>query len=129
MISEPEGNGEARDGSAPDRAVSVTSAATEHAYVREHYPTCTIAGKRLLFHDGRPLDVLTIAASDGTLRDLYFDISQFYGKGKQAGPPCPHCGKPLRTATAKQCRHCGRSWRDASLTVLRKRGAGGSAPP
>ena len=24
--------------------------------------------------------------------------------------PCPHCGKNLRTALAKQCRHCGADW-------------------
>jgi hypothetical protein len=29
------------------------------------------------------------------------------------GPPCPYCGKPLRSAQAKQCFQCGRSWREA----------------
>jgi hypothetical protein len=27
-------------------------------------------------------------------------------------PPCPYCGKPLRTSLAKQCRFCLRDWHD-----------------
>lgn len=26
------------------------------------------------------------------------------------GPPCPECGKPLRSAKASQCFHCGADW-------------------
>lgn len=28
--------------------------------------------------------------------------------------PCPYCGEPLRTPTAKQCRHCRMDWHDTN---------------
>ena len=31
-------------------------------------------------------------------------------KRKKHGPPCPHCGKPLRSELAKQCFECGTDW-------------------
>ena len=27
-------------------------------------------------------------------------------------PPCPYCGKPLRTSLARQCRFCHADWHD-----------------
>lgn len=27
--------------------------------------------------------------------------------------PCPFCGRPLKTARAKQCQHCLMDWHDA----------------
>jgi len=27
-----------------------------------------------------------------------------------SGPPCPHCGKRIRTPQAKQCAHCHADW-------------------
>lgn len=30
------------------------------------------------------------------------------------GPPCPHCGGPLRTPRAKQCPHCLSDWHETT---------------
>ena len=34
------------------------------------------------------------------------------GQGHEPLVPCPHCGKPLRSAQAKQCRFCKLDWHD-----------------
>src|SRR5580765_2456309 len=36
------------------------------------------------------------------------------GRADAAGTtaPCPYCGKPLKTALAKQCPHCNMDWHD-----------------
>ncbi|HYR10320.1 MAG TPA: hypothetical protein VEQ60_21275 [Longimicrobium sp.] len=34
------------------------------------------------------------------------------------GPPCPHCGKPLRTPAARWCAACG-EWRDGHAPAAR----------
>lgn len=39
----------------------------------------------------------------------------------RTGKPCPYCGKPLRTDTAKQCFECGTDWHDANNVVRRFR--------
>jgi hypothetical protein len=30
------------------------------------------------------------------------------------GPPCPRCGKPIRTSAARQCPHCFADWHKPS---------------
>lgn len=36
------------------------------------------------------------------------------------GPPCPHCGKPLRTSQARFCAECGAPTPAAAGTALRR---------
>ena len=40
--------------------------------------------------------------------------AEHYGRPDAVGTtaPCPYCGKPLKTALAKQCQHCNMDWHD-----------------
>ena len=74
------------DGSAPELAVDLSSAKTEFegikaekAWLAEHYPGATIESQSLLM--GPPtMDLLRIALPSGETRDVYFDISSYFGK-------------------------------------------------
>jgi hypothetical protein len=37
----------------------------------------------------------------------------------RTGKPCPYCGNPLRTDSAKQCFECGTDWHDANNIIRR----------
>lgn len=50
---------------------------------------------------------------------------ELHDKGKR-GPDCPYCGKPLRTAVARQCVECGMDWHD--LRQVHRLGVGSEAP-
>jgi hypothetical protein len=111
-----------RDGSSPASAIIVSSAGEEYSWVRRYCPGYTVAGQYLTPEvDGKRFDMLVLHSTEGDERKVYFDISSFYGKGKQPGPPCPYCMAPLRTPKAKQCGNCGMDWHDPSNVVCRKR--------
>lgn len=52
----------------------------EYKWVREHYPGSRVKKQALTQHNGKSFDVLSVRTEDGKDIDLYFDISNFFGK-------------------------------------------------
>jgi hypothetical protein len=113
-----------RDGSSPQAAIPVESVLAEYAWLREHLPGFSLARQSLTEFEGMPLDALTVRAETGEEREIYFDISSFFGLERvrrSSATPCPYCGEALRAAKAKQCSTCGMDWRDPTNVIRRGR--------
>ena len=52
----------------------------EYAWIGEHIPGGKSEGQALLNHGGKPYDLIHVRLPDDTVRDVYFDISGFFGK-------------------------------------------------
>ena len=52
----------------------------EYKWIKEHYTNYTVKQQALNMQDNKPFDVITITFSDGKDLDLYFDISNYFGK-------------------------------------------------
>ena len=75
------------DGSDCATAVQVLGAANsrvgveaEYAWLRQYHPGHQVMGQALIECSGRPADRLSIRTADGATRDVYFDVSDFFGK-------------------------------------------------
>jgi hypothetical protein len=74
------------DGLSFETAVKITAdnegagVAAEYEWLGAHYPGCKMIRQALATHEGKPFDILTIAAKTGEEMRIYFDISDFFGK-------------------------------------------------
>jgi len=74
------------DGSSFDKAIFIKETGegagvdAEYAWIRDKYPGSKVNGQALMDHNKKPYDVIHITTADGTKTDVYFDISNFYGK-------------------------------------------------
>nr|WP_067058109.1 hypothetical protein [Mucilaginibacter sp. L294] len=75
-----------QDGSSFQTAVVIqeksekTGINAEYAWVKANHPGASSRSQSLIYHDKKPYDILKIKTADGKDLDLYFDISNFYGK-------------------------------------------------
>jgi hypothetical protein len=76
----------ATDGRSFETAVVIKAAdesagvKAEYAWIREHIPGAKPAGQSLQGHGGKMFDLIHLKLRDGSMRDVYFDITGFFGK-------------------------------------------------
>jgi hypothetical protein len=76
----------AADGSCYDKAIFINEdherpgIDAEYAWIRTRYPGYKLKGQSLNYSNNKPYDIIHITTGDGTAKDIYFDISNFYGK-------------------------------------------------
>jgi hypothetical protein len=74
------------DGSSYESAIIITEKSetkgvdAEYKWLHENYPGYTVLKQSLNFYNKKPYDILDIKAADGIEKNIYFDISNFYGK-------------------------------------------------
>ena len=75
------------DGSSFARAIVVhargelSGVPAEYAYIRARYPGYRFIMQQLVFHGRRSYDLMTFKSADGKKHLLYFDITEYFGKG------------------------------------------------
>ena len=52
----------------------------EYAWIKLKYPNSSTRGQTLNYYEKKPFDIIKIITTDGRNIDVYFDISNFYGK-------------------------------------------------
>ncbi len=77
---------EGGDGRGVDSAIIIRGAAnsadgitSEYRWLEQNYPGATLRMQSLRQAGGRMYDVLEIEIEDGTSREIWFDISDFFG--------------------------------------------------
>lgn len=75
-----------RDGSSFEKAIILLSESgsdglrDEYQYLQQKYNSFTIISQGLSSYKGKPHDIIKIKLENGTEKNIYFDISYFFGK-------------------------------------------------
>lgn len=90
-VSSDESNSEMKeivrqDGSSYEKAIIVKSIKAEYEWLAENYLGYKMIMQELREYKKKPYDILTVKTADGIKREIYFDISSFFGKGFQMKP-------------------------------------------
>jgi len=76
----------ANDGSSYEKAIVIEETSetkgvsAEYAWLKKNYPGYKVISQSLSQKDNKPYDILRIQTADGTKKEVYFDISNFFGK-------------------------------------------------
>ncbi|MCK4678504.1 MAG: hypothetical protein KAT48_10265 [Bacteroidales bacterium] len=73
-------NSNAIDGSSFEKAIIVKSVKAEYEWLADNYPGYKMKMQALTKHKNKHYDILSIETADGVEKDVYFDISRFYGR-------------------------------------------------
>jgi hypothetical protein len=74
------------DGSSYDKAIVINEknesdgVHAEYAWLKKKYPGYNSKGQSLSFYKKKPYDIISIVTSEGLEKNIYFNISNFYGK-------------------------------------------------
>lgn len=74
------------DGSSFEKAIVINAAnemdgvPAEYEWLKSHYPGYKLKLQKLVMHNEKPYDLLTIITKKGEEKTIYFDISNFFGK-------------------------------------------------
>jgi hypothetical protein len=77
---------EGRDGSSIEKAIIIKAKSDmagvdeEYAWLRKNYPGYKSNGQALLNKNKKPYDKISITTADGDKKDIYFDITNSFGK-------------------------------------------------
>jgi|SRR5688572_15665038 hypothetical protein len=75
------GNSTDRDGSTVEKAIPVKSVGAEYDWIKKTYPGSQVTQQALINKGKKHYDLLTFTTSSGETKQVYFDISSFFGKG------------------------------------------------
>lgn len=77
---------DSRDGSSFEKAIVITEKSettgvhAEYEWLKVHFPGYKMGSQSLSQYKGKPYDILSFETAEGEKKQIYFDISNFFGK-------------------------------------------------